>query len=320
MADPDSSSRLDFYEGQSLLEVDLVDDPSKQGETHAPLGEGRYGREVSGFAITLRELHCVHGSGEWPSKKTGQLEKSFATLLVYRIKLTDYNPSRGRRLKNLVVRLRFKSEMPKAKDADEPFIVCYAPAQDHDISLLKTKLLRTKNRTRVISLDVDANPAPVVLRGELGVNDSWEWEKDVWATMSGTALETPPGIHRRGPDMVQWVIGENKFAETIINSCDVAILLRRPNDSPFTVEFSGIKASVDARYTLADALRKTGETWAELVGDESSTRNKYTYNTTDHGNCPEGVNSAALHELEVGNELEKYAFMHISEEMRGVRE
>lgn len=237
----------------------------------------------------------MHGSSLWLSTKTGQLNSSSAALLVYRIN-------------------------PHAREGDDPFAVCYAPAQEHNIGLLKTTVLRTKQREGKITLDVDANPAPVVLGGELGGDNSWEWERDVWTTMSGTEHETPPAINRGGPDIVQWAIGENKFAKKIIDRCDVAILLRRPKDGPFIVEFSGVKASVDWQYSFAETANKAGEVWEDLVGDETVSTKKHTYDVTEHGVCPEGVGPTALHELEVGTKLEKYAFMHILGEVRGIKE
>ncbi|KAG4443313.1 hypothetical protein IFR05_001182 [Cadophora sp. M221] len=308
----------DTYDGESILEINLTDDPNEQGQTRLPLGSSRFASETSGFSLTIRELYAVHGTGIWDSK-AGE----FASLLILRVKAFDRDTSRGRRIKNVEARLRFKSEAASPLPKDDPYIVCFAPAQEHKIGLLPTSVLRTKHASHAISLDVDANPAPINAGFQLGGDNSWEWKKDIWATLAGEAYQSPVGRGRLGDNVVHWTISENDKAHQIMDTVDVGILLRRPNDSKFTISFSQVKVTVDMRYAInagvQEAIDGAIDMARSLVGYESVPTNLHTYDPTKQGKRPAGVVDGNLHLLEEGTELEKFAFMHILERVRGIR-
>lgn len=309
-----STTTEDDYDGESILEVDLIDDPEDDGQTRIPLGETRYGNETSGFSLKIRELHAVHGTGTWDCKPDQP-----ASLLILRIKTIDSKPCRGRRIKNVVARLRFKSVKEHGLPEDDPYIVCFAPAQEHKIGLLPTSLLREKHHNQTISFDVDANPAPVVLGSELGNENSWQWTRDVWATLAAEAHQVPYGRGRLGDNVVHWTISENERARQIMDTVDVGILLRRPNDLPFTVDFSEVKVTVDWRFALAEAAQEVRDSIRRLVGDESVPTKTHTYDPATQGKLPAGVTDKNLNVLEGETNLEKFTFMHILQRTRGIK-
>lgn len=206
--------------------------------------------------------------------------------------------------------------MPK----DDPYIVCFAPAQEHKIGLLPTSVSRTKTKSHGISLDIDANPAPITAGTELNHENGWEWKKDVWATLVGEGHQSPFGRGRLGDNVVHWTISENDKAHQIMDTVDVGILLRRPNDSKnFSINFSQVKATVDTRYAVNVGVQEAVDKVNSLVGNESVPTNIHTYNPTKQGKLPAGVDKNNLHLLEAGTELEKFAFMHILDRVRGIR-
>jgi hypothetical protein len=309
-----SAATEDNYGGVPILEIDLIDNPNEEGQTRVALGDGRFAREASGFSVKIRELYAVHGTGTWDSKA-----EQFASLLIFRIKTVDNNPSRGRRIKNVEVRLRFKSAVADSLPKDDPYIVCFAPAQEHKIGLLPTSVLRSKHENHSISLDIDANPAPITGGAELGGDNSWDWEKDVWATIVGEGHQVPWGRGRLGENIVHWTISENEKAHQIMDTVDVGILLRRPNNSPFTVDFSEVKATVDKRYAVAVGVQEAINKGRGLISDESVPTKSHTYNPVKQGKWPASVTDKDLNLLEEGSELEKYTFMHILGRVRGIR-
>ncbi|KAH8904724.1 hypothetical protein BR93DRAFT_930161 [Coniochaeta sp. PMI_546] len=308
------------YQGKPLAVIDLVDDPSQQGQTEYT-GEGRYDSELSGFSISVLEMNAVHGSGTWKSKK-GIDETHKASLLIFRLKMTDTNRSRNRRIKNFVLRLRFKSADSKAKPDRDPWLATYAPAQENQVGLLKTSVLRSKKLSGTIKFDVDANPAPIVLGAELGADTSWEWEKDVWAVVSGSEHQSPFSNQRQGRhNVVQWAISENQSQQMITDSIDVAVLLRRPDDSPFIVEFEKTKATIDLSHSIAAAAKGAGNAVRDLVGEGTLQKRSHTYDPVkdEDGMQPPGVQPTALHEVEDVKKLEKFAFLHVLGDVRGIR-
>jgi hypothetical protein len=310
-----SAPAEDTYDGEPILEIDLIDDPDQQGQTRLPLGVSRFARETSGFSLKIRELYAVHGTGTWNSQ-AGQ----FASLLIYRIKTLDNDPSRVRRIKNVTARLRFKSAVANSLPKDDPYILCFAPAQKHKIGLLPTSVFRTKHENHSISLDIDANPAPITGGAKLGGDNSWEWKKDVWATLVGEGHQSPFGRGRLGDNVVHWTISENDKAHQIMDTVDVGILLRRPNNSPFTVDFSQVKATVDMRYAAHVGVQEAIDKGRRLlIGNESMPTNTHTYDPTKQGKWPADVTDKDLNLLEEEAELERFAFMHALERVRGIK-
>jgi hypothetical protein len=305
-------------EGRQLLDINLIDDPKPKGQSRTKLGDGRYVSEVSDFSITVRELCAAHGT--WEKDKTPQ-EK--ASLLVLRFQILDHDPSRGRRFKSVRVGIRFSSAVEGASIKDDPYLSNFAPAKDGTIGFVSTTVLRSKKKSGEISLDIDADPSPVVLGAKLAVESGWEWERDVTATMSAFAKPLPYNKTRLGENYVEWVIGENKFAKKIADSYDVAILLRRPDNSPFKMEFPMVKAHIDVRYLLAAATSKAGEYAKDYFGltdPETDLPKSYTYFPDVQGTHPDKPNfkSDDLHLLEQGAALEEYAFIRVLGEVRGV--
>lgn len=311
-ADPDQAA-----EGRLLLDIGLAEDSTTKGESHT-LGHGRYLSEVSDFSITVRELYAAHGI--WEKSKDPQER---ASLLVLRVQLVDHDPSRGRRFQSVRVGIRFSSAGKGAAAEDDPYLSNFAPARDGAIGFVSTTVLRSKKESGEISLDVDANPAPVVLGAKLAVESGWEWEKYVTATMSTQAKPLPYRKTRLGANYVEWIIGENKYAKTIGDSYDVAILLRRPNNSSFKMEFPVVKAHIDTRYSTATAVSEVGAKIKEYLGlkdPETDLPKSHTYSPDVQGLHPDKTSFRCddLHLLDTKAAAEEYAFIRVLGDVRGV--
>ncbi|KAH0552917.1 hypothetical protein GP486_006882 [Trichoglossum hirsutum] len=307
-------------EGVPLLQIHLIERPDEQGTARTNVGDGRYLMEASGFSITVRELHAAHGY--W-IKSTNPGEK--ASLLVLRIQAVDHYPSRGRRFKSIRVGIRFSSTTGNnASGPDGPYISTFAPAKDETISFLSTKVLRQKKQSGDISLNVDASQMPIVANASLSGEKGWMWGKDVPATMTIFSKQQPFNKSRKGDNYVEWIIGENNYAKRIASSCDVAILLRRPDDSPFKMEFPIVEATIDAGFAMATAAHKAKENIKKLLGlndEETELPKSHTYNPSEQGTHPtkESFKKDEMHLLEEGSVLEEYAFIRTLGEVRGVR-
>ncbi len=231
--------------GRTLATFAIVDENVEGGVTREKLGRLLLDNKASGFTITILERDVVHGLWKKDNPKEGK-----ASLLIFHVKAHDSDRSRGRRFKNIRVGIRFASAKENAKLVDDPRVACYGPAQSHDIGLIPTAVLREKKRSREISIDVDANPAPVTFGLGFTADDKFEYEKHVCATISTRASQEPYSPLRKGEvNFVEWTLGENKYEKLNLNSIDIAVLLRRRDDSPFLVDFSSIDATVDTLYT-----------------------------------------------------------------------
>jgi hypothetical protein len=123
---------------------------------------------------------------------------------------------------------------------------------------------------------------------------------------------------------VEWIIGENKYAKRIANSFDVAILLRRPDDSSFKMKFLHVEASIDVGFSITAAVHNAKEKIKKFLGlydEETTPLSSHTYDPSVQGIHPtkESFKKDKLHLLEDGSALEEYAFIRILGEVRGVR-
>ena len=240
-----NQEETEIVAGRALATFAIVDENAEGGVTREKLGRLLLDKKASGFTITILERDVVHGFWKKDNPKDGK-----ASLLIFHVKAHDSDRSRGRRFKNIRVGIRFSSAKENAKLIDDPKVACYGPAQNHDIGLIPTAVLREKKRTREISIDVDANPAPVTFGLGFTADDKFEYEKHVCATISTRASQEPYSPLRKGDvNFVEWTLGENKYEKLNVNSIDIAVLLRRRDDSPFLVDFSSIDATVDTLYS-----------------------------------------------------------------------
>lgn len=139
------------------------------------------------------------------------------------------------------------------------------------------------------------------------------------ATVSGTAGQRPYSKGRDGENFVEWAIGENENEKRNADSVDVAVLLRRPNDAPFWLDFNGVKASIDFLYSVKEKLKDAKEGIKDLIGVEVAP-DIWTYDPPSKpGDDLAGVDRKNMKALQEGDVLETYAFIHILDKTRAVR-
>ncbi|KAK0612771.1 hypothetical protein B0T17DRAFT_511150 [Bombardia bombarda] len=282
--------------------VPFIEDPLEQGTNRTYLGNPIFQVEASGFTSTVTEQYVLHGY----LTKEG---KEPASLVVVHFSLHRDSSVRSRRFRKVTISLTFSSA--SRQPSDDPAIRCFSPAQDGDIGVIPTAVLRRKQNNREVSAKVEVAPAPVNLGFLYGWKDEAEWEQHLVATVSAKVEPSSRTRDRVGYNVVTWTMTENHRQKKMPGSYQLAVILERKNDEPFIVK-AKVDASVDLLHALADAPKS-------LIGLKQPVKTYDPAKRAEWGKLeyPEQaeIDGDALGLLVNGRELDRFAYVHVVEQV-----
>ncbi|KAK3387954.1 hypothetical protein B0H63DRAFT_471243 [Podospora didyma] len=285
--------------------VDFVEDPGDHGFNRTYVGNPLFQVEASGFTSTVTEQYALHGylSSEG---------KELASLVVVHFSLYRSSGSRGRRFRSVTISLTFVSSTDQP--SDDPAVRCFAPAQDGAIGVIPTTVQRQVQHNGNVSAKIDAAPAPVNLGFLYERKDQAEFEQHLLATISAKPGVSTRTRDRDGHNVVEWTITENHREKLIPDSYQLAVVIERKNDEPFTVQ-AKVNASVDALHAISEAAQR-------FVGLRQPVRKYDPIRKREVGTLeyPENTrpDRTELKSLVKGRELDKYSYVHVVEQVAPV--
>jgi hypothetical protein len=252
-ASMDSDSELDFeFEPDNDDKGDVKTDESVQVYQH----------EATGFRVSVRLVHQVHGflNGQGATP---------ASLIVLKFKLTDTDDDPNRRFKRFYVELRFAKD-PKGDPADDPYVKAYEPAGKDPVYLSET--FSEVTNTITYGVDVKAGaPPPVKLEADFNASRTKEnkYSRKFLYLVQADRKETEEGGGRKGQDIVYWNLRENSTEKVGVGAMTVAVLVARKKGQKFTMRMA-LKATVDLEYSIASSRLWKGKNGKKLPFDPYS--------------------------------------------------
>jgi len=295
----------------SSLPIPFIPDPDIHGTNRTHLGTTLAQVDLTGFASTVRERYVLHGH-------LGDASQTPATLFVVHFRLHRDSSLKSRRFRR--VRLSLTFTCPAGGGAsDDPAILCFAPAQDGDVGVIPTAVLRRSAHNGEATAGVDAAAAAGVNMGfKYGWEKEAEWSQHELATVSGTASESVFARDREGAcNVVTWTVEENGRQRRIPDSYQLAVVVeRRGGELPVQVR-AEVDASVDWIYGAAEvSQRMVGLRRPAKVYDPGRVREIGVLEPgPGHGGAPL-VEADSLARLVRGTELDKLTYVHVVEHVQ----
>ncbi|KAK3684175.1 hypothetical protein B0T22DRAFT_539092 [Podospora appendiculata] len=288
------------------IPVPFVDDPEEQGTNRTYLGNPLFQLETSGFTSTVTEQYVLHG-------RLTKEDETPASLVIVHFSLHRDSRVGSRRFRKVTIGLTFTSA--SGQPSEDPAIRCFAPAQDGNIGVIPTTVLRQSEREAKGSAKLDGGAiAPVSLGFVYGRKDQSQWDEHLLAIVSAKSEASSRTRDREGYNVVKFTITENHAQKQIPDSYQLAVVLERKNNEPFLVK-AKVDASVDALYSLAGATKS-------LIGLKQPVKTYHPAAKTELGKLdyPEDakVDSSALGLLVNGRELDNFAYVHVVEQVTPV--
>jgi len=296
------------YEREIVL--DLVDfvDPNISGQLKTNQPPADVYREVSKFTISVRRTIEAHGLYDQKSSKP-------ASLVVLRFKITCKDSDQTRRVKALLIELRF-ARVPKKDNWQDPSLVSFAPGLRGDVYINPSQEKRVTGTEIGIEAAADA-PAP--FPGHLGAHKNWtaskELEKDFISKISGDSKKSQlENGERQGDNVVWWNITENASKKDgIADTFAVAVLVKREASDKFQIHLD-MKLAVDVKYQLADLWKNiTSKRYEPLGFDPMLPPDE------DDGFPGEKFSRNNLREFADKDVLDKLAFFHLPELLKAAK-
>ncbi|KAI9859752.1 MAG: hypothetical protein M1813_006469 [Trichoglossum hirsutum] len=251
-------------------------------------------RITSGFVITVRRTIAVHGTY---SKTDG----TPTSLLAYRFKLSSTRSTADRRIRTLLVKLRFERD-PKEDPIDDPCILSYAPAEKGKIVINET--IEKRNSKVSTKVHPSAGASVAKISGEYEIESGVEYEKRFYTDVQAEKLKSSRA-GRRGEDLVQFNLTENTSQKDgVVDTFGLAVFVnRRDADDKFKMHMD-IKAEVDFRYAIA-------ETWESITGQRDE---PLQINPKDPDVAkPDELETCEMGKFAESDMFERLAFLHLPE-------
>jgi hypothetical protein len=287
------------------IPVPFIENPDEQGTNRTYLGNPLLQVDITGFTYTVTEQYVLHG-------QCSKEANTPASLVVVHFNLHRDSSVEHRRFRKVTIALTFTSTSDEP--ADDPVIRCFAPAQEGEIGVIPTTVLRQKEQHGNVSAEAKADPIPIGLGFLYGWKDNSEWQQHLLATVSAKPGVSSFAREREGHNVVEWTINENGCERRLPDSYQFAVLIERSNDQPFTVK-AKVDASVDALYAVAG----TTKSLKSLIGLRQPVKTYDPAKKAEVGKLgyPEDakIDSAELGLLINGRELDKYSYVHVVEQV-----
>ncbi|KAH0563334.1 hypothetical protein GP486_002096 [Trichoglossum hirsutum] len=249
---------------------------------------------ISGFVITVRRTIAVHGT-------YSKTDKTPTSLLAYRFKLSSKRSTADRRIRSLLVKLRFERD-PKEDPIDDPCVLSYAPAEKGEIAINETVEIHNSSSSSRVNPSIGASG--VKLSGEIAKQSGALYEKKFYTNIQAEKLKSSRA-GRKGEDLVQFNLTENASQKDgVVDTFGVvAFVNRRDAGDKFKVHMD-IKAEVDFRYTV-------GEAWEKVTGhrDKPLQVNPKDPNVAK----PDGLETCEMGKFAESDMFERLAFLHLPE-------
>ena len=248
------------YSRDVVLHLVNVVDQDGSGQLRTNQRSADIHQEVSKISVSVRRIIEAHGLYDTDHSKP-------ASLIVLRFKITSKDFDQTRRVKALLIELRFERN-PKKDNWHDPFLGSFAPALKGDVYINPSKETRAEGTEIGIEAAVDG-PAP--FPGHLGIHKNWTtskmWEKDFVSKISGESKRTllSKGM-RQGDDKIWWNITENANKEDgIADTFAIAVLVKREASEKFQIHLD-LELKVDVKYQLAAVWKKITSKRHEPLG------------------------------------------------------
>jgi len=284
----DSDLYLPLFVSESKATAELKSDDEKL----------MWQRESSGFIITLRWLHAIHG-------KYSKEDSTPATLLVFRVILSNSNSSATRRYKHFRLELKFENIGEGKGDMwEQPYVRDFAPLHKGSITLDESVESHGENSSKEAA--IEGGPEYVKLSAK-AVKEKTKDKEQKFAMSLEAGKKESGGRGRQGEDIVWWNFKENPSQKRgVVDSFGVVIVIKRSDEFPddnFVVRCA-MKATIDFKYRVDDKIR-------ELTGEREE---PFTFNPkTKSRVIPKGLELDALGDYVDSGEFAKLAFLHVPE-------
>lgn len=258
----------------------------------------------SGFNIKINQKYVVHGFYDG--------EENPASLIVYEIRLTSDKKSHKRRIRYLKVSLRFEAD-PRGEPAQDPYLISWEPAGRGEVYIYPTPVSYTDEKRNTTSASLKKDPVEASYQHES--TGSRTYDRNDKALCTADPDETQiRGEGRKGPDVIQWQLLENKSQELLPDSFNAAMVVRRAPGLNFRVIF-GASIEVDFWYDLSLAFNQV----KNILPFKGSRELSKVYDVAIQGNVPAGLDDKNLKELVDRDGLDDFWGFHTPEEVNVTR-